>query len=478
MRHARPLSNACHGDDPRGVSAASRRAAAAGAFAVWVGALFPSIAIAQSPSQTTRAVAVHGDVQTVGQTNAPTRAGDLLEPGTRWVTRAGATLTAVSSDGTRVQLGPETELSRAPRTDAQRHGPPTPAWTLVRGSLIMSRELNTRVRRSLQIAAPSAILLFSHGEAIVHVHPREGLGLTVLRGLAWLRVGGHDAIIPSRRVVLMEVGSRQTRIAAMPSPPQWLREPPGGVVWTPERSSATADLRPPEPATPAPRLRVQLARDAAFQDVSDDRTVPSAEHVSWSLPQAGEYFVRAAWIHRGVVSSSWTVPVRVLAVGPTIVPAASGQVARLRVPAGLYCSLDRAALQTDRTLNLLPGYRHVARCSTDASGAGAVDFPIGAEVSGPIVATVVVQSALRSNAAAPRMVTIRLHDGGGRPMQLANVRLLTPPTVGVSAVQEADLPGLYTTSIIVRGVDGPFSVRLVVNDIVVQDVRVDAAPPR
>ncbi len=214
------------------------------------------------------------------------------------------------------------------------------------------------------------------GESQITIEPtaRPTTTLAVYHGSSQLRSGAQVMPVPQGFGARAIQGQRIALPRPLPPPPGWEVRPPA-ILFTGPDVALVARASGGEHVDVA-EWHVELARDAQFQDMIEERHVAAADdvvHVPSVSP--GVFFVRVATIDRERYEGPAGAVVRTLVVTPRLEPASDAAHDTLSPPADLVCTLDGAPFTAPTVIDRTRS--HVLRCATDATGAdfGETTFP-------------------------------------------------------------------------------------------------------
>jgi hypothetical protein len=281
--------------------------------------------------------------------------------------------------------------------------------------------------------------------------------MAVWRGRMRVRMGSREYLLTQGYGVVEEEGHAPGTLRLLPRAPVWRAAPPVRMLSFGEPIDVSGAWAPNPRGTqtfPAVEWKVQVARDDGFRELVETQRVPVGT-TRWTGRSyaPGTYHVRVIAIDVQRFESNASPVARVEVAAPVVLPATEGpegQRATVRVPQGLYCGLDGAALTSwQQRLLLAPGRPHRLRCSVSPSGANAREHVITAGMSGPLrrEITVAPAAADASNGAATGALSLRLRDAEGEPVGLARITAHASDGVQVDPVRETAERGVYTTTV-------------------------------
>jgi hypothetical protein len=383
---------------------------------------------------------VRNQVQALTPAPHPARVDEELRRGHQVSTLASSSAEVTFVDRTRLQLGEHT-LVVILGDSSQKAAKRTLLagdTTLLRGTLrahLPGADAGAAAPAPVPVATPSSKLALGPGESQVDVDKRAATRLAVYHGESKLRAGGREVAVTEGYGAKAEQGGAAEAPKPLPPAPVWSHVPSRMLfTWSDAADVVGSYAHGPGPGPRAAQWRVQIARDAAFNDVVADATVPAnvTRLEAKTLP-AGEYLVRVAAIDaerfQGPYGATAQVRIAPVAYLPGAPPNGSepGRRASLRVPDGLPCSIDGAAFSpSSGPIDLAPARAHVVRCAPGVDGAGAAELRFDVAQSRPVVFEPVFEPAQVTDRRASQRVVIRVKDGAGvaLPVQSAKVEVV------------------------------------------------------
>lgn len=223
------------------------------------------------------------------------------------------------------------------------------------------------------LATPAGRVQVDAGTAMVSVDAQRTTRLAVHRGRSRITAQRRTVAVPEGYGSRADVGRAPTPPRPLPAPPTWGSAPPS-VLFAPGGHGLLSArfAQAPGASTPAARWRVQVARDARFNDLVVDETVDrSVDRLESRDLAAGDYFVRVAGIDGDQFEGIATEALAVHVVDAAPPPAAGEGAVDYTPPAGVFCAVDQGtfgdAVRFDRAR------AHTVRCAASADGARAVE---------------------------------------------------------------------------------------------------------
>lgn len=311
--------------------------------------------------------------------------------------------------------------------------------TLLRGTLrahLLELTGPAAASKPIAVTTPAGrIELPARGSEIhVDVDPQHTTRLSVLRGRSRLAAAGRKVEVPQGFGCRADQGRAPTTPHPLPAAPVWtVTLPPvllGHGAPPTARLSYRAGVGPP-----AAQWRRQVARDASFNDLVEDRRVPAAE-LSWALPALpdGELFIRISAIDGDRFEGLASPVLKTHAALVQLEPGGPSGPATVRFPGGLLCGLDGAPLQTVAQAALTPAHDHKLRCALrlDAPSAEAAELTIPAAESGVVLAIPEHGQTRWTATSGERDFAFRLTDQAGAPLSIPAQDVELRAAAGVS----------------------------------------------
>jgi hypothetical protein len=312
-------------------------------------------------------------------------AGRLDEPlqrGNKVSTLEASSAEVTFFDRSKLQLGEHTLIvifGTGAGTGAGR-APPAPT-SLLNGSLLA--HLGELVgRKPAEFATPGAQV--RGGEELrLHVDASKTARLAVYQGRSALESAGAKVEVPHGFGSKAELSKPPTPPRPLPGAPRWV-ESPGPLMLATGPAGAIAGSYQAGPGAVVASWHVQLARDAAFNDLLLDKYAP-AEVTALSaegLPP-GAYHVRVSGIDGDAMEGPFSDDVPSTLVQVTFTPSSPGQPAKLTLPAGLSCEAEGGELVAGPAeLPVPPSPYPRVGCALEAHGAPLRELEIPAAQTG------------------------------------------------------------------------------------------------
>lgn len=405
---------------------------------------------------------------------------DVVQPGQR-VETGNAAMTELSfADGTRVQVGENSQLSVYGAAVAPPPGKkPQPfkpgSNTLTKGELVVivpappapaapaapakgkakKKAPAAKLPASAVVATPLGKVRVQQGaKARVVVTPTGATFVSVYEGNSELQGGPKTKPI----VLAAGTGSQIQDLKTPPAAPVALPAPPATTgVQTLVLSTGPAEVRgtyAPAAGAPAPaQWHVQIAQDDQFEQLTRESRVPAAETRLFATPlPPGDYVARVSAVTAEGAEGSPSQVVRTKVAKVVLWPGSEGKRAAVQVEGtGLFCGLDGADLAPmTMPLALTPAQDHTLRCATVQTGAKPeeiAEYKITSAQSGPLVAKVEPGTATWTETEGARPVRLLLSDAAGNPLSGAKVEAEGAGGARADAVKEISNTGTYETTV-------------------------------
>jgi hypothetical protein len=315
-------------------------------------------------------------------------------------------------------------------------------------------------KQPVLVATPSGRVAIPRtgSEAKIDVDAQRSTRLSVLRGRSQLRASGKQVDVPEGFGSRADFGKAPTAPRPLPGVPVLTQTPPRLLLTKDESVTAEVAFAPSAAASGSPgakvaetaQFHIQLARDAAFNDLLAETIQPAEQkrYVTPKLPE-GELRLRVSAIDSDRFEGAATQVQVVRVVRVAQLPMDDSRKLRVRVPADLRCNFDDGPLQKfAEPISAEPSVPHQLRC-TLPEGEGATDTRV-ATLSFPPVDPEPL--AARSDSGpvqlkdgfAEQLVRLQLLRASGAKEQTTyrDLRLEAAPGVQTSAVTQPE-PGSY-----------------------------------
>ncbi|AKU94527.1 LysM domain protein [Labilithrix luteola] len=337
------------------------------------------------PDAKLTAVRNHVEIQTP-QTK-PGRVNDPLYRGNRVATEAVSAAAVTFRDETQVRLGERTLvviLGDANRAASLR---PTVETNLVTGNLRawMSKSPVNRVA----VATEAAQVRMIGGEAAVSSDEKKTTRLAVYAGNSKITAARKTEDVSAGYGTKAERGKVPEVPKPLPHAPTWTSGVPQVLV---DRGTGAppfvAEFGMPDGADAAKAhvgsWHVQIARDAAFDDIVVDHVVPrETQRVEASSPSPGRYFVRVSAIDEDRFEGPYGRPLPFGMVKLDAQPTSNGRRVTLEASNVTCVRVGNVNLQAVRSsIDLRKGERMLVRCAvSDTEPTTLIDVDADANVS-------------------------------------------------------------------------------------------------
>lgn len=455
-----------------------------------------------------------------GPTPHPAKVDEVVSPGHVLSTQAQSAAELSFADGTRAQLGENSELSLygvAPPLPAPLKGKPVkPApfrpgtTTLLRGELTLTTPAPpaapAKVAPPAKGAKPAPVVKPAAAKTPVTALLATPMGKVTAAPNSTVRVsveptgvtrvavygGSAQLLAPGKaKPVAISAGSglRIDSVKAPAKPVQPLPAAPSvaGVQqlsFSTGEPVAVAGTFAAAAGTAAPAgFRMQVARDAGFEKIVTDTRLPGSE--SKLVPQpvaAGDSYIRVSALSTDGLEGPASAPVRVRVARVTVVPGSEGRRAAVSIEGkDLFCSLDGGPMSAVADpLPLSPARDHSLQCATVAQNPRpeeSAQLAISAAQSGPLSARVEPGAVTFNATEGQRPVTLVLSDAVGTPVTGATVTAQGQGGLQVSDVRETATPGSYLATVKWPAGQTGHSLQYRINDVETYESRLPDAQP-
>lgn len=331
------------------------------------------------PGAEAKVTFIRKDVEAATPAAHPAKVNEDLDRGHKVSTLASSSAEITFKDTTRLQLAEHTLVVILGGSSTQSSSKQATAsdTTLLTGEL--HAHLGALVGKPKPVLTPGARVEVG-GESRVSVDGKKTTRLAVYQGQSTLASSGAKVAVKKGFGSKADLGKKPTAPKPLPVGPTWVKAAPPTVV-TLGDGELLATHGPAAPGVE--KFHVQIARDAAFNDLVVDARVPSSivSLEAKALPPGG-YYTRVSAIDGDAFEGAYGDVSVTQVLKVTAVPASAGKPAALVVPPGAFCGLDGAELTAAPSLELAPGRAHTLRCATTASGEGAAELPLDAAIAG------------------------------------------------------------------------------------------------
>ncbi len=409
---------------------------------------------------------------------------DVVLPGQRLETGNAAMTELGFADGTRVQVGENSQLSVYGAVAAAAPGKKPPVFkpgsnTLTKGEVYVIvpappappapaapppgkkakkvKVAPVKLPASAVVATPlGKIRVLQGAKARVSVSTGGVTFVSVYEGSSELLGAG-----PKSKPVVIAAGSgsKLQDLKTPPAAPAPLPPPPtlSGTQSLVFSTGTPVEVRGSYAAAaggaaPA-QWHVQVAQDDQFEQLVRESRVPAAETRLFATPlPPGEYVARVTAVNAEGAEGLPSATARVKVAKVVLWPGSEGKRAAVQVEGrGLFCSLDGGdAAPMTTPLPLTPAREHTLRCTTVQAGATpeeTAEYKISAAQSGPLVAKVEPGTATWTETEGQRKVRLSLSDAAGNPLSGAKVEAEGAGGARAEAVTEIGNTGTYETTV-------------------------------
>lgn len=417
-------------------------------------ALLAASASAQTTTATTaqpleaRLVALRSRVEVSSRAGA---VGESLPRGVRVVTGHESDAVIEYPGVGFLQVAEDTQLLMFDTPTPQVAGaPPRTETTLIRGAVRVVVNGPGRAPITLPLNTPGGLVRLPRGEFRIGVDGSRVTRVAAYRGRARVTSGAEDISVRQGQALRIDYTTGPVPVLPpgwVPSAPTWRENFPAQLMATTPTVDLAARFAPAANQTwPTARWRVQLSRDADFNDLVIDRAQAGGDtRFEASALPAGSYFARVMAVNAERIESMPSAVQRIRIVAPRFNAGSVGHRASVAIPQGFWCALDGAMpLPGGSTFTLVPAVDHAMRCAPNAQLRGAITIPISAAQSGPLVHDVLIEGGDWHAGGGLRTLAVRLRDATGHPLPYARIEVRANPGVSVDPLRESDERGVYT----------------------------------
>ena len=409
---------------------------------------------------------------------------DVVLPGQRLETGNAAMAELGFADGTRVQVGENSQLSVYGAVAATPPGkkpqpfkpgsntltkgevyvivppapaPPAPAAPAPGKKPKKVKVVAAKLPASAVVATPLGKVRVQQGaRARVSVLPGGITLVSVYEGNSELQQQGPKAkpvvIAAGSGSKLQDAKTPPVAPAPLPAPPTISGAPT--LVFSAGTPAEVGGTYAAAAGAPAPtQWHVQIAQDDQFEQLVRESRVPATETRLFATPlPPGEYVARVSAVNAEGAEGQPSQSVRLKVAKVVLWPGSEGKRAAVQVEgSGLFCSLDGGdAAPMTTPLPLTPAREHTLRCTTVQTGATpeqTAEYKITAAQSGPLVAKVEPGTATWTETEGQRKVRLSLSDASGNPLSGAKVEAEGAGGARAEAVTEVGTTGTYETTV-------------------------------
>ncbi len=368
----------------------------------------------------------------------PGKPDDPLFRGNRVGTKAASAADVTFRDETQVKLGEHSLVVILGDTNARAAPVSGAELTLVTGGLrARLGELAGESPAPARVTTDSGVVAMKDGEAQVTSDEVKTTRVAVYRGGSSLTAQKKTVDVNDGFGSKAVKGRPPTPPAPLPPAPEWTTAA-ASVVLSHAPAEVAFAFQPSGSAGPAAaEWHVQLARDAAFDDLLVDRRTPIGVRMveAKNLPP-GTYFARASAIDADRFEGKWSAVARTT-VGRIGLEQFPGRRARVTVDAAaLACRLDGTIATFPAEIDR--DAPHAVACEdTDGAGKGSLDIPMQ-----PIGRARVLAETL---ATSGRSGTLRMTvtDEAGSPVSRLRPVAEGPPELRIGELRPAGAAGAY-----------------------------------
>ena len=422
---------------------------------------------------------VRNTVEVAAPNPRPGKPNDPLFRGNRVGTMASSAADVTFRDETQVKLGENTLVIIFGDTNASATRTNAAEATVVTGSLrARLSEIAGKKKDKPRVETPSGSVVMNDGEAKVSVDARRATRLAVYAGGSTVTAQKRTVPVSDGFGSKAEMGSAPTPPRPLPAAPVWTTSPGPLVLSDADVADVAGAFGAGQGAgDPAAEFHIQIARDAAFDDVLVDVRVPATTSAleAKRLPP-GSYAARVSAIDADAFEGKWSSAAAFTVSRLTMRPLPHRRTSVETPEVGLVCALDGGAAQ-GFPIELDRNQAHSLSC-TSAAGAGTLELD---EL--PIRAVSASADMPRQSGRAGTL-RVRLTDEADLPLDRLEVTAEPAEGLTVGRFERFAAPGVYVAPISwVRGT-GPRKLTLRVagthvvstNELVLPDGAVEEPP--
>lgn len=381
------------------------------------------------------------------------RAGEVLPRDASVRVGEGSTATLRLPNGVALALMPGSEFTLSDGSAASFSA-------LARGAARVTA--SPRCQRAFPLAVGAATAYLGCGDGVVSAAlGGRAARFSVHRGTLRVRATTGEYVVRAGEGVRQEP-ARRSSTHALFTAPQWVQAPPERATTLGGPVDVHGEYRVND-RRPTSGWRVELARDAAFEDLASVTVLDGAESRWNGHPiTPGTWYVRVSAIDIDHFEGPPTAPTRIAVTGPEIlagsplVAGERGRLAAVRMPPGAVCGLDGARpLPVTEPIRLTPAREHRVRC-IEGDAANVHELVIAPHEAGPLLHSVEARATTRNEG----LVTLRLGDAEGVAVAYGDVSATAQAGIAVSDFREEETRGVYHAAIFWRGTEPPPAVRL------------------
>lgn len=365
---------------------------------------------------------------------------DPLYRGNRVGTMASSAADLTFRDETQVKLGENTLVIIFGDTRASAAPPNAAEATVVTGNLrARLSEIAGKKADKPRVETPSGTVVMKDGEAQVSVDRHQATRLAVYAGGSTVTAQKRTVPVDDGFGSKAEMGSAPTPPKPLPAAPVWSTVPGPLVLSDADLADVAGAFAAGQgPGDPPAEWHVQLARDAAFDDVLVDTRVPvSTLALEAKGLRPGTYAARVSAIDADKFEWKWSAVAAFSVSRLAVVPLPHRRTSVESAEGALSCGVDGGPplpfpILVDRN------EAHALSC-TDTNSAKSATFAVPAL---PLTVVHAYADMVRQNG---RMgtVRVRLTDEDGQPLD--RLTIVAEPSEGVTVGQfvPSGAPGVY-----------------------------------
>jgi LysM repeat protein len=388
---------------------------------------------------------VRNKVEVFAPTEKPGQANDPLYRGNRVSTLDASSANVLFRDETELRLGEDTLIVILGDQNASASRVPGDT-TLVTGNL--RAQLGALAGRTPRaIATPAGSVNLGAGEAKIHIDDKKTTRLAVYKGTSSLTAQQKKIEVREGMGSKAEPGKPPTAPRPLPGAPTW-RSVPDAILFT-KAAGGDADLSAGYEAgegVVAAHFHVQLARDAAFNDLAfDTRVEATIDKLEVQALKPGAYFARVSAIDNDDFEGPFARPLAFTVARLARRETAPHETEVLVEEAPLVCGLDNAP-RTRNPIKIDRRTAHVIRCSLVANSSSTPPSVVSVAVPADdvVLARVTARWVDFDSVAHVGNIALTAYDEGDSPLVAPRLTATaSDKRVVLGAVQRAYQPGVY-----------------------------------
>jgi hypothetical protein len=399
----------------------------------------PTPALAAPDARLTR---IRNEVEVSTPEPRPGKPNDPLFRGDRVGTMAASAADVTFRDETQVKLGERTLVIIFGDTNASATRTNAAEATVVTGDLrARLSEIAGQKKDKPKVETPSGTVVMNAGEAKVSVDRQQATRLAVYAGGSTVTAQKRTVPVDDGFGSKAEMGRAPTPPRPLPAAPVWSTSPGPLLLTDADVADVAGAFGPGSGAgDPAAEFHVQVARDAAFDDVLVDVRVPATTvALEAKRLRPGSYAARVSAVDADAFEGKWSSVAAFTVSRLTLSPLPHRRTHVETEEAGLACAVDAGAAQPF-PIELDRNQPHVLSCT---SNAGTATLAVPAR---PITVVNALADLPRQSVRSGT-VRVRLTDEDDQPLDRLEVVAEPASGVTVGAFAAAASPGVYVAPI-------------------------------